>query len=265
MALNNFHIQIATAYPELHEIESGRGKIYFGDIETDQGRKSAHIKLLNTENIAKEALCNVLARTLHLPIQPAYYVNMNNTEYSGGRSGNMDGLAFGMLYDNTPSFHIRTLKEKNLLLWQDLLPCAVFDEWIANGDRMPDNLVFDKNGVFWLFDHDDALKGHVRPSAPISPALLTLKSKGKPEIDLFRIRNEAKKIVNNYHKINWQEIRNCLEMDQVTGSAFHYNKFISFLSDRLLCMNEILSHDLGIKQQELFEANNNDNSKDSNK
>lgn len=251
MPINDFQIKLATAYPELHEIESGRGKIFLGDIETDGGRKRAYIKLLNTENMAREALCNVLARKLYLPIQPAYYVNMNNTDYSGGKSGNIDGMAFGMLNDKTPSFSIRTIPEEDLRAWSDILPCAVFDEWIANNDRVPNNLVFDKNNVFWLFDHDDALKGHVRPETPVGPQLLAMYARGKSELELHRIRNNAMKFVIGYEEIDWNEIRTSLVVEQLTSSKSHFERYIKFLKDRIPYMQDILSHDLAIKQQDL--------------
>jgi hypothetical protein len=106
MPLNDLRIQIATAYPNLEKVSSGRGVTLFGSIQTDQGVKKAFVKLLSIENIAKEALCAVLARKLHLPVQQPFYVSMVNTEYSG--RSNIENIAFGSLNDRTPSFKLNS-------------------------------------------------------------------------------------------------------------------------------------------------------------
>ena len=68
MPINDFHIQIATAYPGTRPVRSKKKNVFLAEIQTDEGRKDAYVKLLNIEDIAKEALCAVLARKLHLPM-----------------------------------------------------------------------------------------------------------------------------------------------------------------------------------------------------
>lgn len=107
-----------------------------------------------------QAICSVLARKLHLPVRQGYYVSLLSTPFYG-KAGNIESLAFGTLHDFTRLFRLKELSgfEAESLKWPDLLNSAGFDEWIANGDRLPNNMAFERGGVFWLFGHDELSRG----------------------------------------------------------------------------------------------------------
>jgi hypothetical protein len=255
MSLNNPRIEIATAYPNLEEISVGKGKgvTLLGDIHTDQGVKLAFVKLLSLEGIAREAISSVLARKLHLPVRQGYYVSLVNTRFHS-QSGNVESLAFGALYDFTRLFRLADLPsfETELLKWPELLKSAVFDEWIANGDRLPNNMAFEQGNVFWLFDHDEAFPGHVSAGTAVSSQLLSLLAKDKAELALHRIRNEALEVVKSYEKIDWDEIYRGVRAKEFKSLEKYFVKQINFLKARIPEMRNILTQDLGIKQAELL-------------
>lgn len=255
MSLNNPRIEIATAYPNLSEISVGRGKgmTLFGDIRTEQGVKIAFVKLLGLEGIAREAICSVLARMLHLPVRQGYYVSLVHSQFHG-QAGNLESLAFGTLHDSTPLFRLRDLPgfEAELLKWPDLLESAVFDEWIANGDRLPNNMASEKGGLFWLFDHDEAFPGHVSASTPVGSQLLALFAKDKAEFELHRIRHQALEFVKRYEQIDWDEVSNCVRVAEFKSLEKYFLKQIAFLKARIPEMRSILTQDLGIRQKDFF-------------
>lgn len=255
MSLNSPRIEIATASINLSEVSSGKGKgvTLLGDIHTDRGSKIAYVKLLGLEGIAREAICSVLARILHLPVHQGYYVSLVHSQYHN-QAGNLESLAFGTLNDSTRLYRMRDLSgfETELLKWPDLLKSAVFDEWIANGDRLPNNMAFEKGGVFWLFDHDEAFPGHVSASTPVGSQLLALLSKDKAELELHRIRNQALDIVKSYEQINWDEVYSFVRVKEVTSLEKYFEKQIKFLKARIPEMRNILTQDLGIKQKDFF-------------
>lgn len=255
MSLNNPRIELATATTNLSKISSGKGKgvTLFGDIHTDRGIKIAYVKLLGLEGIAREAICSVLARMLHLPVRQGYYVSLVHSQFYG-QAGNLESLAFGTLNDSTPLFRLRDLHgfEAELLKWPDLLESAVFDEWIANGDRLPNNMAFEKGGVFWLFDHDEAFPGHVSASTPVGSQLLALLAKDKAEFELHRIRHQALDFVKHYEQINWDEVYSCVRAADLISLEKYFVRQIAFLKARIPEMRNILTQDLGIKQKDFF-------------
>lgn len=265
MSLNNPRIEIATAYPDVSKVDSGKGITLLGDISTDEGRKPAFLKLLSLEGIAREAMCSVLARRLHLPVRQGYYVSLGNTPFLR-QAGNIEGLAFGCMHGFAPLFRLRDLPsfETALLRWPDLLKSAVFDEWIANEDRLPNNMAFERGGIFWLFDHDEAFPGHVSPNTPVRSQLLILLAKDKTEIDLHRIRNQALDIVKSYENINWDEIYSDVRAKEFKILDSYFVRQINFLKARIPEMRTILTHNLGIKQTELFTSDIKNNVKNQN-
>ncbi|MES2672918.1 MAG: HipA family kinase [Pseudomonadota bacterium] len=267
MSLNNPRTEIATAYPDLSKDNSahGKGVTLLGDISTDQGRIRAFVKLLSPEGIAREAICSVLAKMLHLPVRQGYYVDLGSTQFHR-QAGNVEGLAFGCMRGFTPLFRLKDLPsfESDLLKWPELLRSAVFDEWIANGDRLPNNMAFERGNVFWLFDHDEAFPGHVGPNTPVCPQLLALVAKNKTELDLHRIRNQALAFVRGYESINWEEVSHCVRATEVKFLERYFVKQINFLKARIPEMQNILTQDLGIRQSDFFSSNPEKNAKNQN-
>lgn len=258
MGLNDFAIKIATALPDQRKIPSLSGTALLGDIiSEDNPRNSAYIKIQSIENIAKEALCAVLARSLNLPVQQPFYINMLHTEFAG--QGNVESIAFGLLNDRMPTSRVVSLQgiEDKLAKWPNLLKAAVFDEWIVNRNRVPNNLIYERDGLFWLSDHDNAFPDTSDPSAPGNSQLLALASHGKSEFELFKLRNDAMKFIEELRVIDWNAIFRCLNVHMLQSAVNFFDKYIYFLKRRLPELRTIISQDLQIKQSE-FSFNRSD-------
>lgn len=121
MTINDFKVQIATAYPDLQEVRTRKNRTLRGEIETDQGKIRAYIKLLTIGDVAKEALCSVLARKLHLPVPQPYYVYID-PKNTGQKFSNLHGIAFGSEEEILPLPRIKDpdIIKKQLLSWSEL-------------------------------------------------------------------------------------------------------------------------------------------------
>lgn len=254
MTYNDLHIQPATARPPLYKVPSKKGATYRTDIETDEGRKKAYIKLLSVEDIAREALCATLARKVHLPIRQAYYVYVNPDDITDGKPGNHLDVAFGIEEDAYPTFrggshHL----DREILKWEDALACAVFDEWIYNRDRNASNLVFTSSRVFWLIDHDEALPNYALPSpgSVCGSQLLYKLGSGVREMERHRLKQRALQMIEQYRQIDWAETYDLLRVDVLDHSQPHFERYINFLRERLYSMPSIVREILGIRQTEL--------------
>ena len=252
MTENNFQVKLATAYPGAKPVPSSKGATLIAEISTDQGRKDAFIKLISIDDIARETLCAVLARKLQLPMLQPYYVQVDPSVTDDYRAGNIHNIAFGLEAEEAPTFRvIHHLTEEEISGWVDVLRVAVFDEWIYNRDRIPNNLIFTGDVRFQLIDHDEALPNYASPDASSNAQLLQHLARAKSEIELYQIRREAFECIEEYQSVNWDEIYELLLPDNLPGSAPIYGKFIRFLSVRTEHMRAIITQSLGIKQQEL--------------
>ncbi|MCY4565462.1 MAG: hypothetical protein OXE40_13430 [Gammaproteobacteria bacterium] len=252
MPLNDFHIQIATAYPDARRIPSKREHVFLVEIQTDEGRKSAYVKLLNIEAIAKEALCAVLARKLFLPMLQPYYVGVDRMTIEGVVPANAFNIAFGVEADSLPAFKLTDNQmDQEVCLWPEALRLAAFDEWIFNRDRIPKNLVFAGVGHFWLIDHDEALPSYASPPASANNRLLQLLSHDKSEFELYDMRRRLQTHIEEYKSIDWIEILALLKPDVLPKSQQIFRRHIGFLQQRTDHLDEIFSQVLGIRQGDL--------------
>ena len=253
MLLNDAQIQIATAFPPVKPLDTRKGRTFSADIWTDRGRTPAYLKLLRIEDVAREALCATLAQELRLPIFQAYYVYVDPSYVDSRVIGNDQNTAFGLRKDPyCPMFAIRNANLESLLQqWPDAMNCAVFDEWIFNSDRLPNNLIFDSTRVYWLIDHDEALPNHASPTAPANSSLLRVLSGPKSEHERWRMRNQAMQRVHQFEQIEWDRVLDLLRPNDLPGSESHYVRYINFLRDRIPAMHDIITASIGIRQTQL--------------
>lgn len=244
-------IGVATALPDQQRLPSPKGITLIGDIVLESAAvKKACIKIQSVEHIAKEALCAVLARQLTLPVQQPFYINMLYTEYAG--MGNVESIAFGLLAEGLPNARIVSLQgiENKLLKWPDLLKAAVFDEWIALSERVPHKLVYEQDERIWLCDHEYAFPEGLDVTSPINSQLLALIARNKSEFELFKLRNEAMKLLVEFESINWDDIYARLNAEVLPSANRYFDKYMYFLQQRLPELRMIISEDLQIRQSE---------------
>lgn len=251
MPINKFHVQLATAYPGARQIRSKRDNVFLVEVQTDEGRKGAYVKLLNVEEIAKEALCAVLARKLHLPMLEPYYVAIDRMTVGRAPPANAFNIAFGVEADHLPAFRLTDNQmDEQVRLWSEARRLAAFDEWIFNRDRIPNNLVFAGNGHFWLIDHGDALPGYASPATSANNQLLQLLSRGKSKFELFELRRSLRGFIDEYRSIDWNEIIALVKPDELPNGHRIFSRHVDFLMERTECLDEIFSEVLGIRQSE---------------
>lgn len=89
MPINDPRVQIATALPPLDHVSTRKGTTFRAPIiDVFRSRRMAYLKLLKLEDIAREALCAVLARVVGLPIKQAFYVYVDPAIVPGHLTGN---------------------------------------------------------------------------------------------------------------------------------------------------------------------------------
>ena len=248
MTINDFTVQLATAYPDAKLIGTSKGRTLRGDIETDHGTVQAYIKLLTVGDIAREALCSVLARKLNLPVPQPYYVFIDRV--ITGQSYNLHGIAFGLEQETMPFPRItdKAILAKELSKWPELNRCAAFDAWIANRDRIPNNLLFAGEHSFWMIDHDEALPSYLSASSPVGAQLFDIIKIGRSEHELYRVREQQIEFSERFKNIDWDEIRELVRESDLPESQKYFGSYISTLRERALHMRSILNSELGIKQ-----------------
>lgn len=148
--------------------EKGANETFIGLIETDTEQHRAYIKVLGSRQLVNELVCSTLGQAAGLPIPEGFIVRATSTELpESSMLANHKGeaLIFACADVGRPSLKRRLAQDGNefaqqfLADWEDGDATAIFDEWIANPDRHPGNLLVEGPGKVWLIDHGHSFTG----------------------------------------------------------------------------------------------------------
>lgn len=169
--------------------DRGVNETYRGLIEIGSARLSAYIKLLPDRQLVNELLASVLGRIAGLPIPRGFLVEVRRTDYPNSPLMTTHGLAA------TPAFaieavalqsvirrldlHSPTARERLLRAWPHWYSAAAFDDWIANADRHPGNLLVGAPGEAWMIDHGHAFTGDKWQAVHLQPDVVTRNQLGQ--------------------------------------------------------------------------------------
>lgn len=147
----------------------GINETYRGWIEVEQARIAAYVKFLHPWEVFNEVLGSVLCQFVGLPTPPSYVVLVQRDDYSASpifaQLGTTQALAFG-----SHAMPMQTLGRRASLTtpaalrelisnWKEWPDVLVFDQWIANPDRHPENLLVGGPGEVHLIDHGLSFHG----------------------------------------------------------------------------------------------------------
>jgi len=166
-------IQLATVLPGADRFSEGNVNATFrGQILLSDGSvQGAILKDLDARQLANELIVSALAKHVGLPTPDSYLALVRNGDLSLAAAPALpDGnqIVFASVDVKAPNitFRIRTAPPeqhgrlmKEILEWRYLGGLYGFDAWVANIDRHPGNLLFGKNGEFWLIDHGHCFSG----------------------------------------------------------------------------------------------------------
>lgn len=158
--------------------DKGVNETFIGLIQTATDQQRAYIKVLGPRQLVNELVCSTLGRAVGLPIPEGFIVRANATDLP--ESGILathegDALIFACADVGRPSLKRRLTESGVQFLtqlfttWTQWDEAAVFDEWIANPDRHPGNLLVEGPDKVWLIDHSHALTSPAWSAADLAP------------------------------------------------------------------------------------------------
>jgi len=205
---------------------------------------SAYAKKLNDTDFLIEILCATLGREMGLPIpEPVIAISIDGTEAWFGSldakhpdlSRRLDIEGTNIL--NTPKSNA-TLKL--LSQWPQIEEAINFDEWIANADRNPGNVLFDGKESYSLIDHNQAMRLPFASHAPINNQLLNIKlAFNGDEIARQRLKNKVSVIIDGIDQALPRTIADGMsqQIDEIDNELL--SNMVDFLEQRLIKLSHI--------------------------
>lgn len=181
MAITIPTIELANVVPGatlLGAENKGVNETFVGSIDTVSGRYRAYIKVLGGRQLVNELLSSTVGRAVGLPIPQGYLLKVFPSDLPDSvvlKKQNGEVLAFGTRDVGQPSLKRRIKKDGNSVLsvlfrdWKEWDEAVIFDDWIANVDRNPGNLLIGSPGEVWLIDHGHSFTGPEWKEADLIP------------------------------------------------------------------------------------------------
>lgn len=164
-------IRLANIVPGVAAVDSsekGVNETFVGLIQTSSDQLRAYIKVLDARQLVNELICSTLGRSVGLPVPEGFLVrasaiDLPESDILAKHGG--EALIFASADVGRPSLKRRLTEggaqflDGLLTTWKQWDAASIFDEWIANPDRHPGNLLIEGPDKVWLIDHSHALTG----------------------------------------------------------------------------------------------------------
>ena len=118
--------------------------------------------------LVREVLCNRLALMLGLPVPNSFVVDTHNSSWPCQQRFTYATELQGNYRSYSLTLRDSRITRDFLQAWPFLEKAILFDEWIANSDRTPANLLFDSQSTFMLIDHGETLPQALHPATHTS-------------------------------------------------------------------------------------------------
>lgn len=213
---------------------------------------AAYAKKLDDRQLLAEIIAALLGRSIGLPIpEPVLALSADGRDiWFASIDVKYPDLSksltiFGPHIQDSPD---NRAVLKKLADWKHINTAIGFDEWIANGDRNPGNIIADGNGDYYLIDHNLALQTTVSVSDPIKNQLLNIKqffSEGDEKTAL-QIIAEIEAMAAGIHD---DFLLKCFNFENQTVASSTIADIVDFLRIRLHYLPAIVKEKIPTRQQ----------------
>lgn len=238
----------------------GVNETHIGLVDLPTGRARAYIKVMHGRQLVNELFATTLGRALGLPIPEGCLVRARPSDLPDSsllRDYGAEAILFASRETVAPDLK-RRIKDGGAAAigtlfesWKDWASCMTFDEWVANVDRHPGNILFGGPGDIWLIDH-----GHCFSGADWTLDKLVPKGTWKNQIAEIRIptltlpeRVETKQriagMIPQFGALNCTEAYTACHLP-IIMPASEGDGLLSFVNERVSHIYDILSSRLGI-------------------
>jgi len=164
-------VQVGNVVPVgklLDKDDRGVNETFIGFVDLPSARVRAYIKVMLGRQLMNELFATTLGRALGLPIPEGCLVRVRPSDlpestFLATHAG--EAIVFASRETSAPDLKRRMKIEGTPAIaalfsaWKDWAACMTFDEWIANVDRHPGNILFGGPGDIWLIDHSHCFTG----------------------------------------------------------------------------------------------------------
>ncbi len=245
--------------------EKGVNETFVGLVQTAAEQIRAYIKVLDGRQLVNEIVCTTFGRAVGLPIPEGFLLRVTSADLPESeklKSHQDEALIFGSADAGHPSLKRRLQNVGDDFLrelfseWKECDSTIIFDEWLANTDRHPGNLLIETPSKVWLIDHGHALTGpnwnksDLVPDNAVQNKLADQYFNGLTLPQRMNMRAKAIELSKFYGLV---ETDSCLSAGYVNQllNADDLNAVKTFIEQRVVKVIDLISSRLGIPNMEV--------------
>lgn len=250
-------VELANLMPgSFQKIDRGDGshKSYLGEIYSDSVN-FAHIKIVPDYELAREIIVAQLGKALDLPTLDPIMVNvegiLSDTDYAFATVLRREATNFSQFANND------SILRNDIKHWPLIKRIICFDEWIANADRTPKNILIEGNKRYILIDHGESFPQGMRPDSKYNNGLarLAIDSIARNEMEMA-----CKKTIDscsNFSLIDFDGLSQNSYVENWKGNKY-IEECIRILKDRVSYLPGLLEQEFSSGQIQLNYNGNTD-------
>ena len=131
---------------------SGSSGVWRCPVIVDDSETTAYVKPIPKYQLVREVVCALVAQAVDLPVASPGVADLDGAEIETSERFAFATLPQGL---SARSMGDDPILRGQLSRWPGLHAAIAFDEWIANPDRTPQNLLFRGTSDFVLIDHGE--------------------------------------------------------------------------------------------------------------
>jgi len=251
-------VELANLVPQsLQEIDRGHGshKSYLAQIYTGSANFQAFIKLIPDYELAREITVAQLGKAIGLPTLAPIMVNVegipSETKYAFATVHKSEASNFTQFANND------SIMRDHLKKWSLIKKAICFDEWIANADRTPENILIEGNNKYVLIDHGESFPQSIQPDSKYNNGLARIVIDGIPKNEMEMACRKTIGSCSNFSLIDFDDLSQNSRVANWQGNEY-IEGCIQVLKDRISFLPELLEQEF-MSGQRQFKYNDNNN------
>ena len=201
--------------------------------------------------LVREVLCNLLAQMVGIPVPMPCVLDIRESElWDGG-----EPFVFGTGYARYSNLLQRARHSpevvNRLVRWPKFLAAIAFDEWIANEDRTPSNLLFVGQREFLLIDHGESLPNYMNKETKFRNGLARHLIASEPRTARQSLANRVKKSCVDFGRLNYQQLEIAPLLGAWKGNP-EFEECARLLKDRVNELPALIEKEFHVGQAQLL-------------
>lgn len=222
-----------------------------GWAHTTAGIVSVAFKRIPHHQLVREVLCNLLAQMVGIPVPTPCVLDIRESELWDGKEPFVFGTSYEGHSDLLRRARLSPTVVNRLVRWPSFLAAIAFDEWVANEDRTPSNLLFVGGREFLLIDHGEALPNYMNKETKFRNGFarhLIASESGTPRQSLAQRVKEA---CAEYGQLDFRQLETAALLGSWKGNP-EFGECVRLLQDRVNELPALIEEGFQVGQAQLL-------------